>query len=163
MDRTKAVKIQRHLLDAEEAIDRASEIIASLDDDDRATFSVPLGEIVSTLRFGLLQGIYIRYPDLRPPTREIPVINTVRRWEEIVLPESVSEGDLDTIIFSTLSVQWRKTAMVIGKALERCLQLELPFSAEMLAARILALAEAERIASQGDVRIWRFSEVRLTR
>jgi hypothetical protein len=39
----------------------------------------------------------------------------------------------------------------------------LPVSAETVAARILALAEAERIASQGDVRIWRFSEVRLTR
>jgi len=163
MDRTKAVEIQRHLMDAAEAIGGASDIIHSLDKDERSALARPLAEICSALHFELLQAIYQQYPDLRPPTREIPVINTVRRWEEIVLPESISESDLDTIIFSTLGMQWRKTAMVIGKALERCQQLELPVSAETVAARILALAEAERIASQGDVRIWRFSEVRLTR
>src|SRR5258707_12111703 len=115
MDRTQAAKIQGHLMDASDAIHRANEIIVALDENDRAAFS--LREIISTLHFELLHEIYIRYPDLRPPTREIPVINTVRRWEEIVLPESISESDLDTIIFSTLGMQWRKTAMVIGNAL----------------------------------------------
>jgi Protein of unknown function len=108
-----------------------------------------------------LQAIYKQYPDLQPPTREIPEINTVRRWEEIVLPESVSANDLDAIIFSVISLRWQKTAMVIVKAHERCEELKLPIDVEALGARILALAEAERIESEGDVRIWRFSEVRL--
>jgi hypothetical protein len=161
MDKIQAVEIQRHLLDAAEAIDRASEIIFSLDQDERSALARPLGEIDSALHFELLQAIYRQYPDLQPPTREIPEFNTVRRWEEIVLSESVSANDLDAIIFSVISLRWQKTAMVIVKAHERCEELKLPIDAEVLGARILALAEAERIESEGDVRMWRFSEVRL--
>jgi hypothetical protein len=161
LDRAQAAEIHRHLLEAADAIDRASEIISSLDEDDRAALARPLGEIDSALHFELLQAIYKQYPDLQPPTREIPEINTVRRWEEIVLPESVSENDLDTIIFSFLSLRWQKTAMVLGHAFTECKRVMLPVSDEVLGARILALAEAERIESEGDVRSWRFSEVRL--
>jgi hypothetical protein len=161
MDRTTAVEIQGHLLKAAKAIDRAREIIFSLDQDERSALAGPLGKIGSALQFELLHAVYKQYPDLRPPTREIPVINTVRRWEEIVLPESVAENDLDTIIFSFLSLRLQKTAMVIAKALQRCQELDLPVSDEVLGARILALVEADRLESEGNVRIWRFSEVRL--
>jgi hypothetical protein len=163
MDRAKAVEIQRHLLKAAKAIDRAREIIFSLDQDERSALAGPLGKIGSALQFELLHAVYKQYPDLRPPTREIPEVNTVHRWEEIVLPESVSANDLDAIIFSVISLRWQKTAMVIVKAHERCEELKLPIDAEVLGARILALAEAERIESEGDVRMWRFSEVRLKR
>ena len=95
--------------------------------------------------------------------REQPAIDTVRRWEEMVLPESVSESDLDTIIFAALDMRWQKTAMVIAKALQRCEELEMPINAEIFGVRIQALAEAGRLESDGDVRVWRFSEVRLTR
>ena len=161
MDRTKAVEIQRHLMDASEAVNRAREIIFSLDKDERSALAQPLGDIGSALHFELLQAVYEQHPDLRPPTREIPEVNTVRRWEEIVLPESVSASELDTIIFSVIGLRWQKTAMVIVKAHERCEERELPIDAEVLGARILALAEARRIESEGDVRMWRFSEVRL--
>jgi hypothetical protein len=161
MDRTQAVKIHRHLRKAVDEINRASEVIFSLDKDERSALARPLGETVSTLHFELLQAIYKQYPDLRPPTREIPVINTVRRWEEIVLPESVSENDLDGIIFSVLSLRLQKTAMVIVKAHQRCEELKLPIDADVLGVRILALVEAGRIESEGDVRKWRFSEIRL--
>jgi hypothetical protein len=161
MDRTQAAEIQRHMLDAADAINRASGIIFALDKEDRAMLAVPLGEIVSALHFELLQTVYIRYPDLRPPAAERPAISTVRRWEEIVLPESVSETDLDSIIFSALSSRWQKTAMVIGRALERCQTLALAVSAEVLGVRIQALAEADRLEGKGDLRKWRHSEVRL--
>ncbi len=161
MDRTQAAEIRKHLLKAANAIDRASQLIFALDREDRAILAGPLGEIVSVLHFELLQAIYIRYPDLRPPVAERPTISTLRRWEDIVLPESISETDLDSTIFSALSLRWQKTAMVIGKALERCQTLALPVDAEVLGVRIQALAEADRLEGQGDLRKWRFSEVRL--
>jgi Protein of unknown function len=162
MDRTQAAEIQRHMLDAADAVNRASQIIFALDADDREMLDAALGEIVGALHFKLLQAVYIRYPDLRPPAAERPAISTVRRWEEIVLPESVSETDLDSIIFSALSSRWQKTAMVIAKALKRCETLGLPVDAEVVGVRIQALAEADRLEGEGDLRKWRYSEVRLS-
>jgi hypothetical protein len=51
--------------------------------------------------------------------------------------------------------------MVISKALKRCETLALPVDAEVLGVRIQALAEADRLEGEGDLRKWRHSEVRL--
>ena len=162
MDRTQAEEIQKHLLDAAGAIDRASKVIFDLDKDDRVTLAAPLGEIVSALHFDLLQAIYARYPELKPRA-EPAVISSALRWDDIALPGSVSETDIDQIILSVLNLQWRKTAVVVGNALTRCRQLDLPIGAEALGARVQALAESDRLESQGDLRKWRHSEVRLRR
>src|SRR5438067_1179910 len=160
MDRTQAAEIQRHLLEAADAIERAREIIFSMDED--AALSAPIEKISSALHFELLHRVvYTHYPDLRWEVDERSAIDTVRRWEEIILPESVSDADIDSIIFSTLTVRWQKTAMVVVKTLTECERVQLPVSAEMLGARIQALAQANRLDSQGDLRKWRFSEVRL--
>jgi hypothetical protein len=47
---------------------------------------------------------------------EIPTISSTLRWEEISLPEAMSEADLDQIIFSVMTSRLQKTAMVVGKA-----------------------------------------------
>jgi uncharacterized protein DUF3658 len=164
MDRAKAVEIQSHLLDTAEAIDRASEVVFSLDKGDRSALATALGEAVSVLHFELLQAIYEQHPDLQPstgPIREIPFINTNRRWEETTLPQSISESDLDAIIFSTITTRWRKVAMVVGSAFEKCKARELPIDDEVIGIRIRLLTETGRLENQGDVRYWRFSEVRL--
>jgi hypothetical protein len=161
MDRTQAAEIANHLRDAAEAIDRASNVILPLEQQDRAALAAPLGEIVSALHFQLLRVVYDRYPDLRPPSDEEPSIDSVLRWEDVALPDSVSEADLDQLIFSALEPNWRKTARVIGNLLIRCNALAWPIDAEMLAARVQALAEAGSIESAGDLRAWRHSEVRL--
>jgi hypothetical protein len=57
--------------------------------------------------------------------------------------------------------QWRKVAMIIGQLLGRCRELGLDISDEAFGARILELAEAGRIESQGHLQKRRFSEVRL--
>jgi hypothetical protein len=57
----------------------------------------------------------------------------------------------------------QKTAMVVAKALERCMERAFPVNGEELAARIHALAESDRIEHVGDIRMWRHSEVRLKR
>ena len=56
----------------------------------------------------------------------------------------------------------QKTAMVIFKILEQCEQLgRLPIDADIVGARLAALADSDRIESAGDQRKWRYSEVRL--
>lgn len=99
--------------------------------------------------------------DKARPLREETAINSDLRWEDVTLPPSVSEADLDTIIFSVLTPRLEKTAMVIARATKRCDESALPVSAEIIGARIRALAEADRIESAGDLRKWRYSEVRL--
>ena len=92
---------------------------------------------------------------------EPPVISSTLRWEDVVLPDSISEAELDRILLAGMTPQFRKTALVIHKGLERCGELGLPIDADMLGARLVALAETNRIDSAGDQRKWRYSEVRL--
>jgi hypothetical protein len=161
MTRDQAEEIQRHLLDAADAMSRAAAAIAEAGDDARKAFAGPLGDVSSSLHFDLLQTIYGRFPDLRPPPAEIPTISSELRWEEVTLPPSVSEADIDRIIFTELRPHSRKVAMIIAEAMSRCEELALPVSDEMIGARLIALAEAGQIEGLGDLRKWRFSEVQL--
>jgi hypothetical protein len=52
-------------------------------------------------------------------------------------------------------------AAILIRAEEQCAERALSLSHEVVAARIRALAEAGRIEAAGDLRKWRFSEVRL--
>jgi hypothetical protein len=92
---------------------------------------------------------------------EIPTVSSELRWRDVTLPDSVSEATLDAIIFSIVTSQWQKTAMVVGKAVTHCRDHGLPIGAEIIGARVRALAEAGRIEGTGDIRYWRHSEVRL--
>jgi hypothetical protein len=92
---------------------------------------------------------------------EIPQINSELRWDEVRLPASVSETDLDGMLFSLMKPWPQKMAMVLGDALGQCRERGWPISKEELAARIQQLVEADRLDSRGDLRMWRFSEVRL--
>jgi len=51
--------------------------------------------------------------------------------------------------------------MILVLALEHCEKRAWQIEAEVVAARILALADDDRIDHQGDLRMWRFSEARL--
>jgi hypothetical protein len=99
--------------------------------------------------------------DKAAPLPEETAIDSDLRWEDVTLPASVSETDLDAVIFSVLTSKLQKTAMVIANALNRCDERALSVSAEIIGARIRALAEAGRIERAGDLRRWRYSEVRL--
>ena len=79
----------------------------------------------------------------------------------MTLPKSVSEADLDTIIFSILTSRRQKAAMVIGKAMTHCEEHNLPINDEIFGARIEVLAESGRIQGFGDLRLWGHSEVKL--
>jgi hypothetical protein len=159
MNKAQAADIQKHLLEAAAAINRASAAIFTLGEE-RKAFAGPLGDISVALHFELLRAVYDQYPELKPP-EELPAISSTLRWDEVVLPPSVSDIDLDAILFSFLKPQWRKTALIVGQATRRSQILALAIGAEMFGARLAALADAGRLESQGDLRKWGHSEVRL--
>jgi hypothetical protein len=120
---------------------------------------LPMSFVTSTA--GVLRIIYDRFPDLELRSDEIPTICSTLLWEDVRLPPSITDADVDGVIFSVLKPQWRKTAMIVLQALKKCEELGWPIEDEALAARIEVLAEAGRIEHQGDLRYWRHSEVRL--
>ena len=156
MDEDQAADILDYLLQAAHALDEARAAADQLSDKDAAAIS----ELASKLNSELLQEMFKRFPNLLP-FNEFPAISSTLRWKEVSLPASISEADLDQIIFAAMTSQFRKTAMVISKALKRCEELGLPINGEILGARLGALAEADRIDGAGDLRKWRHSEVRL--
>ena len=163
MKREQAVRINDHLLDACAAMDKARIAIAGLGKAERMELGDWLYEIVLTLQEEVLQPIYEQYPELVPPkpNREPPMIVSELTWDEVRLPTSVTEHELDEVIFSLLTPRWRKTAAIAFLAVERCKELGFPISDEVIAARLRALSESDRIEGIGDLRMWRHSEVRL--
>ena len=92
---------------------------------------------------------------------EVPRVSSTLRWEDVRLPDSIAVSDLDELIFSVMKPVWRKTAMMIVMTLKECEARAMPLDEKVIGARIAALAEAGRIDSQGDLSMWRHSEVRL--
>jgi hypothetical protein len=92
--------------------------------------------------------------------REEPHVSSTLRWKDVRLPRSVTEADLDALIFSVLNQNWRKTARIVGSTLELCEARLIEVSAEVIAARIQDLVETGKIEGVGDLSKWRHSEVR---
>lgn len=158
-----AVRINHHLLNACAALDQARMAIAGLGKVERIKLEDWLDGVVGALEDELLQPIYEQYPDLKPakPDWEPPTIDSELTWDDVRLPPSVTEEQFDEIIFSAMKPTWRKTAMMVGLVMDRCKELELQISYEMIAARLKVLADTDRIEGIGDLRMWRNSEVRL--
>ena len=162
MDREKAIEIHELLLDLAEAYERAEVAIGELDRDDRVAFAHQLGAVTEAIHDNLLPVMYRMHPDLRPPSKEPPHVISTLRWDDVSLPPTVTTAAIDELILSCMNLRWHKTAMIVGRAVVRSQEIGLPVSDQIIAARIEALAEAGFIDSQGDVRKWRHSEVRLT-
>ena len=163
MDREKAVRVETCLIEADSALHQAGLIVAGLAKEDRVKFGDLLEGVLDALHSGLLAALYSQHPDMDPSSddAEIPEINSEMQWDQVRLPPSISETDIDAVIFSLLKPRWQKVALIVGDALGRCRQLGLPISDGALAARIRLLVETDRIEGIGDLRMWRHSEVRL--
>jgi hypothetical protein len=160
MNKEEAAEIHVHLREAAEALARAeAAIFINLDKEGRAVFAEPLENVVRALHTEVLPIICKQFPDLCGG--EIPTISSHLTWDQVRLPPGVAEADVDAIIFSFMKPRWQKVAMIIGRSLGRCRELGLDISDEAFGARILELAEADRIEGVGDLRKWRWSEVRL--
>lgn len=79
------------------------------------------------------------------------------RWKEVKLPPSVSEADLDAIIFSKLKPRPLKVARVLTDVWKVFEERGLSIDHDVVSARIRWLADVDRIESFGDVRKWRHS------
>ena len=157
-----AAEIHKHLLEAAEALRRAECAGQRLPTKHaREVFMEPLSRVTTPLHFELLRTLYDEHPELRPPPRDPPSIDSTLRWEDVSLPDSISEEDIDAAIFTKLTPRLQKMAKVISDICERCKVQAKPVNDEIIAARIIALAEAGRIEGAGDLRMWRHSEVRL--
>jgi hypothetical protein len=162
MTREQAEELHRHVLDALAALSRATDAMSEIDGDERKPLARPLGEVILSLHWDMLPTIYQQFPDLEPPrSTEVPTIDSELQWDEVSLPPSVTERDLDEMIFSVLKPRWQEVAMILCYAHDHCEKQAWPIELDVVAARIQALADDDRIDHQGDLRYWRFSEVRL--
>jgi hypothetical protein len=158
MDGDRAAEILDHLLEAARELDEARAAANIVADHDNEAASVR--DLVISLNSELLRAISERFPDLLP-FREFPEISSSLRWDQVRLPPSASEAQVDQIIFSVIAPIWHKMARIIWDAVKRGEELALGVTHEMFAARIRVLVEAGRLEGQGDLRKWRHSEVRV--
>ena len=157
MNREQAEEILEYLLEAAFELDEAKAAANVFADQDKD--AAALSALIIKLNSELLQAIYARFRDLIP-FEEFPEINSSLRWDQVQLPPSVSEAQVDQIILSVIAPQWHKMAGIIWDAVKRSEELALGVRDEAFAARIQVLVEAGRLESQGDLRKWRHSEVR---
>ena len=156
-----AIEIHKHLLAIGDAINKTEEALSKLDKEDRAIFDDPLINLWVVLRARAMRSVYDRYPELQPIPEDFDHINTDLRWEDVMLPPSISEADLDAVILSTLKPHSLKVAKVIGDVMRAFDERGLSIGEETVGVRIRWLADADRIKGFGDLRKWRFSEVSL--
>ncbi len=83
------------------------------------------------------------------------------RWGEVMSPLSVTEAELDALIFSELAERLLKVARIVSRVFETLEARSIYLSHEVIAARVRELAETGRIESVGNLTMWRHSEVRL--
>jgi Protein of unknown function len=84
------------------------------------------------------------------------------RKEQTEGTHSLSDSEIDEAILSVTVTFWRKVALVIASARE-ILGNTVPndeAGLDLIAKRIEALTHDGRLSSQGDIKKWRFSEVR---
>ncbi|MGJ4953868.1 hypothetical protein [Bradyrhizobium sp. HKCCYLS20291] len=160
MTREQAEAIQHHLLDASRALGRAASALVDVEDDESGALSAAMVDVSSRLYRDLLQPVYARFPDLAVPMQ---VVGTVRhlRWEDVALPPSITESDLDGLIFSLLKPGWINLAVILVLASRRCEELSWPLNFAEIAARIQALVDAGRIEHEGDLQRLGAGDVRL--
>jgi hypothetical protein len=160
MDREQAAEIFEHLFDAARELDEARAVASAFAAQDESAAS--LEEFIVKLNSELIDALFGRFPNLMP-FGDFPSISSTLTWDQVRLPTPVAETDIDAIVLSTMKPHGQKVAMVVARSLELCRERALPIGAEVLGARIQALAESDRIEGEGDLRKWRHSEVRLKR
>lgn len=73
---------------------------------------------------------------------------------------SDTAASIDAIVLACATDEWSKVAIVIARATDAARAQNVSTTAQSLAARVYALAEASRIETRGNVRRWRDGEIR---
>ncbi|WP_413665429.1 DUF3658 domain-containing protein [Microbulbifer sp. CNSA002] len=69
--------------------------------------------------------------------------------------------EIDKVILSQATKNWRKMAMIIGLTQNKTGLDDNNCDAERIAKRIYYLVQSGQLESQGEITNWRFSEVKL--
>jgi hypothetical protein len=75
----------------------------------------------------------------------------------------MNTSQIDSVILSAVAERWTKVAIVIARVV-RAMDHDLPAGdegCEVISRRIAALVHDGRLAARGDIKSWRFSEVRV--
>ena len=163
MDRDLAERLVLYLEDAEAALQRADRAASGFAKEEREKFSEVLYTAIAAVNSDVWKPIYDAYPDLAPEyeSLEPPTISSELSWDEVRLPPDLTEKDVDDILLPLLKSYWQKVTLVLVNARDSCNLEGQSFSYEILAARLRDLADRNEIEGIGDLRMWRFSEVRL--
>ena len=70
---------------------------------------------------------------------------------------NLSDDALDALLLAQAKLSWQKVAMIVAKAMS----IHDTLDSDRAVTRIAALVDAGKLESAGNVRNWRFSEVRL--
>jgi hypothetical protein len=151
------------LADANDALERATRFVAGFRKEERIRFGDLVRNLQDSLHGELLPAIYAQHPDMEPPLidEEVPTIDSELEWDQVQLPPAVTVLDFDRVVLSELRPHWRKTAMIVIRVWRHYLTLGIDISPEIVAARLIAMADSDLIEDIGDLRMWRYSEVRL--
>ncbi len=161
MDEAQAIEMRDHLLDVDFALQEAIAAVSHLPQADKEMLTGLLDRLLEGLRCNALRLISDQHPQLGPLSNDPPMIVCDLRWKEVKLPPSVSEADLDAIIFSKLKPRPLKVARILTDVWKVFEERGLSIDHDVVSARIRWLADVDRIESFGDVRKWRHSEIAL--
>ena len=164
MNREQATGLLRKLTDVDHALQGAERAVAGLGKVDRLKFRDLLDSVIAALHKNVLPELFKQHPDLEPSITDDDddsLVDSELRWDQVHLPPSLTEAEFDKVIFSTLSTHWRKVAAIVTRVVGQYEQNYPAMTCEVVAARLQALSEADIIEGIGDLRMWRYSEVRL--
>ena len=161
MDEAQANEINDHLLEVATTLDEAIAAVSHLPPADQKMLSNPLRKLWDSLHSKVLRLVYEQHPSLNRWPHNPPMISCDLRWKEATLPQSISEQDLDAVIFSKLKTRSLKVAKVVSDVRDVFEERGHAIDVGVIGARIRWLDDVDRIASRGDVRRWGHSEVNL--
>ncbi|MCC8984402.1 DUF3658 domain-containing protein [Bradyrhizobium acaciae] len=165
MNRKEAIRLSDQLIIANEAMMKARAAIAELGNEEQLEFDGPLFELLIELQWQVMLPLYDKFPDLLPSAllEELPVPapTSDASWSDVKLPRGATTAALDDLLMSLLEPYWQKVALVLGRGIQRCDELGLPFTDRMMAARLRYLWDTGRIEAEGHLRSPAHSQVRL--
>ena len=73
----------------------------------------------------------------------------------------IPASDIDQLLLSFCDKRWLKVARIIGKTLQTFEERGVRVTAEEIDARMEVLVGTRQLEAKGNIRNWRYSEVRL--
>jgi hypothetical protein len=164
MNREQAAELVKKMTDVDRALQAAERAVAGLGKVDRLKFDDLLNKVIAALHEGVMAELFKQHPDLEPPIpddKDDSHVDSEPRWDQVRLPPPLTEAEFDKVVLSMLAPRWRKVAAIVIRVVDKYEHLGLAITYEMVAARLKALSETDVVEGIGDLRMWRYSEVRL--